>query len=700
MMTEPAQQRIAVARFLNVRSPRVVEHWDFTQIELLEWLEKEPRCKWEGTNEHPGWSPVRYDPPIRARENVKEVFALVLDYDKKATFDGVIQLWGRFLGLVYTTKSHDIGAHRLRVVLPLSRPCSADEYDRLWQWADRQSTLSDLKTDGQAKDASRFWYIPSPPENNTWRADRLHGSVLEVDATLPQADVPKLRLVQAPEPLTTDAKTQRARAYLARIPAAVSGDGGHTQTFNAVAHVMFGFDLDRDTTFSIIANDYNPRCDPPWSEKELQHKIKSVAERCQRERGYLLKPDRPPIHTTQAAADQAPELPDEHDVDWRSGCAHKKDGTLKRAYVNVERLVCFHPDYRGRFKLNEMTEDIWLDGKPMRESVVHDIRSDAEHKIGHTPSPSDVEAAIRKSAEFRPFHPVRDYLQKTCKWDGTLRISDVARDFLGTESPLHAVMLRRWMIGAVARALRPGCKLDTALMLFGDQGFGKSTFFSVLGGEWHADSFIDISNKDSFVQIHAAWIYEFSELENVVTGRSESRLKAWLTSTHDMYRAPYAKGAVRKARGVAICGTTNRQQILTDDTGSRRFWIVPVHKKIDTAALAVIRDQLWAEAVNAFESGESWWLDSDLECQREAANENFVDEDPWQEAISDHLSSPLLREITVASLLRDALKLDASRQDSWAQKRVARILRRMGWSRSRETDGERRWVYRRHGVLS
>src|SRR5678815_1633566 len=113
------------------------------------------------------------------------------------------------------------------------------------------------------------------------------------------------------------AKTQRARAYLARIPAAVSGDGGHTQTFNAVAHVMFGFDLARDATFSIIANDYNPRCDPPWSERELQHKISSVAAHCKRERGYLLT-DRPRIESTHTAASHAPPAPSDLDVDWTS----------------------------------------------------------------------------------------------------------------------------------------------------------------------------------------------------------------------------------------------------------------------------------------------------------------------------------------------------------------------------------------------
>ncbi len=685
----------SIARFTDLFNADVAEQMDVPWERVLRWLETKPTKRW--TDKCPGWSPAIYDPPHRAKENIKQVFGLVLDYDKAAIWDRVIALWQEFYGLAYTTKSHNIDRHRVRVVLPLSRPVTTDEYDRLWIWADRQSRNMDLITDAQAKDASRFWYEPTLPDGDTWRAMRLTGSPLDVDATLPQVETTPLRVVKPPEPLSTDAKVTRARKYLEKIPGAVSGNGGHTQTFNAVAHVMFGFDLDSDTTYSIIANDYNPRCDPPWSEKELRHKVNSCAKQCKRERGYLLKDDRTPVTTTQAAADRAPALPEEHDVDWRAHCCFKKDGTMKRAYQNVLRFVGHHPDYRGKWSLNTMTGEVWFDGEPMRETLVHDIRAAADHKLGYTPSPSDVLAAIQTAAEQRQFHPVQQYL-KSIDWDGTPRLAAMARDYLGSDSPLHAEMVRRWMIGAAARAMYPGCKLDTALMLFGPQGLFKSTFFAILGGDYHADSPIDISNKDSFQQIHAAWIYEFAELENVVTGRAESRLKAFLTSTHDMYRAPYAKAVVRKARAVAICGTTNRQQILTDDTGSRRFWIVPVSREIPRELLAECRDQLWAEARSCVEAGEPWWMDRELEEQRELANIDFEDDDPWRAVIADWLKAPTIKTVTITALLTDALKLDYSRQDRWAQMRAARALNVLGWKRQREATGDRRWFYVRPGM--
>lgn len=496
-------------------------------------------------------------------------------------------------------------------------------------------------------------------------------------------------------PVIADAqRIERARRYLERIPGAVSGDNGHTQTFNAVAAVMFGFDLDPDATYDLIVSAYNDRCDPPWSERELRHKVQSVAKTCSRERGYLLNADRRPIHTTEQAADRAPAAPpsDEPGLEWSQRILYNDKRKPKRGYANVLTFVRHHPDYAGQWSHNTMSGDVWFDGAPMRDTFVHDIRAHIDQRLGFSPGRDDVEAAIRTCAEERPFHPIQQYL-RSVDWDGTTRLSAMASDYFGAESPLAADLVRKWMISAVARALNPGCKVDTALMLQGNQGYFKSSFFAILGGAWHADSPIDIANKDSFQQIHAAWLYEFAELENVVTGRAESRLKAWLTSTHDMFRAPYARVVTRKARSCVICGTTNRQQFLTDDTGSRRFWIVHVSQMVSRELLAEMRDQLWAEAVAAYEAGESWWLDRDGDAVLESENEEYGEPDPWQEHIAKWLDNPGVAEVSMAYALESVLKLDAPKQDRGAQMRVARILNRLGWRRRREPGGARRWRY-------
>jgi hypothetical protein len=694
-MTQPANElRCSIARFTDLHHSEVVEQIDSSWDQFISWLEREPTEKWKGSSLHPGWSPVTYDPASRARNHVKRVYGLVIDYDKNGSWDTAKELWREHWGLIYTTKSHDVESQRFRVVLPLIRAVTGDEYDQLWRWADQRSRAVGLVPDANAKDASRFWYNPTPPPGG-WRAERLLGMPTDPDPILALLEPPKLRIVHPPASVSTDAKVRRASAYLARIAPAVSGDSGHTTTFNAVAHVMVGFDLDPGTTYQLIASEYNPRCDPPWSEKELKHKIQSVAERCERPRGYLLQ-DRPRIETREQAAAAAPAVAESLEVDWYSMLL-AKDGKIKRGYHNVLVFVRHFPEYRGKWSMDTMTNTPWFDGAPLRETLVHDIRAHADRRMGFTPSPADVEAAIATAALDRPFHPIQQYL-RSVDWDGEPRLSSMARDYLGSDEQLHAIMVRKFMIGAAARALRPGCKLDTALMLFGEQGYFKSTFFAILGGLWHADTFVDITNKDSFVQIHSAWIYELSELENVVTGRAESRLKAWITSTHDSYRAPYSRTVTRKARGVAICGTTNRREILTDDTGSRRFWIVPVARPIPRYLLAECRDQLWAEAVAAYEAGEPWWLDDETERSREAANAEFHESDSWHDRVAEYLAPPSVVEITVGELLEVALKIEIAKQGRWEQMRVSRVLRELGWKRVREARPPRRWKYIRGGL--
>lgn len=548
------------------------------------------------------------------------------------------------------------------------------------------------------RDSRQFLVEPSVhPSGGMYRWRAGHAPDEIAIASLPEAwlkiarQKSRNRPITVPSIITNDAKVERARKYLAKMPGAISGDSGHTATFNAVATVMYGFDLDEGTTYSLIASEYNPRCDPPWSEKDLKHKVRSAGEKSNRERGYLLQPNRAPVTTTQQAAD-AVRIEQTHQEPWDSEAVRKKDGSLKRAYHNIALFVRLFPDYCGKWSLNTMTGDVWFDGRPMRESLIHDVRAHIDQRMGFTPSSSDVLAAISSAAERQPFHPVQQYLDSV-DWDGQSRLVHMANEYFGCSGDLHAQMVRRWMIGAVARAMDPGCKLDTALMLFGKQGFFKSTFFSILGGQWHSDSAIDISNKDSYQQIHAAWIYEFAELENVVTGRAESRLKAFMTSTHDLFRAPYARTVSRRARGVALCGSTNREEILTDDTGSRRFWIVPVAHRIDRDALQHARDQLWAEARAAYDAGEPWWFDHAHEEQRELANIAFEADDSWLEVARDFLASPLIQSVTIGQVLGDALKIDAARRDRSAEMRAARVLKRLGWKRERQSDGERNWHY-------
>lgn len=138
-----------------------------------------------GDDVHPGWSPARFDPPRRADENVVSVTALVLDYDDCGTsFDDAIEVWRVFYGFVHTTRKHEPGADRFRVVLPLSREVSPDDYALLWRYAVH---IAGHQVDRKTRNPSRFWYVPGALNGGGFRCERLAGVMLDPDPLLVEA---------------------------------------------------------------------------------------------------------------------------------------------------------------------------------------------------------------------------------------------------------------------------------------------------------------------------------------------------------------------------------------------------------------------------------------------------------------------------------------------------------------------------------
>lgn len=85
-----------------------------------------------------------------------------------------------------------------------------------------------------------------------------------------------------------DQRIFRARRYLEKMSAGISGSGGHAATFRAALVLVRGFELPDHIAFELLVDDFNPRCAPPWSEKDLRHKIAQARDRSILESGWLL----------------------------------------------------------------------------------------------------------------------------------------------------------------------------------------------------------------------------------------------------------------------------------------------------------------------------------------------------------------------------------------------------------------------------
>ena len=226
-------------------------------------------------------------------------------------------------------------------------------------------------------------------------------------------------------------------------------------------------------------------------------------------------------------------------------------------------------------------------------------------------------------------HPVRDYLNGLT-WDRTPRLDTMLIDYLNADdTPLVRAMTRKHMVAAVARIMHPGQKYDYALTLSGPEGIGKTTIIKKLGMRWYSNSFSsgDVGNKESMEQIRGQWLIELGELVAVKKNTNEA-FKNFITTDVDKFRPAYARKAAEFPRQCVFWATTNERYYLKGDTGNRRFWTVyvkgwgedlPVKDVFEMTQADV--DQLWAEAVERWKQGETLYLPHDLDMQARALGE-------------------------------------------------------------------------------
>jgi putative DNA primase/helicase len=381
---------------------------------------------------------------------------------------------------------------------------------------------------------------------------------------------------------------------------------------------------------------------------------------------------------------------------------------LERHVANAISIFVRDPRWTDRIRFNDFAQAVEIEDPPWnaddrdagpttrRAWVDEDaVRAQAwlirEYQLSL--GRETVRDAIAVVARRRVVHPVREWLSEL-RWDGQLRVDNWFEKYLGCPADAYTSRVGRWfLLGAIARIMRPGCKVDTMPVLEGQQGAGKSTALRTLFGEgWFTDTPLDLSSKDRFVGLQGTWCHEIAELDSF-SRTDESRIKSFLSSPTDTFRPPYGRGVVTVPRQLVFAGTVNRDDYLRDETGNRRFFPVRCGR-VDLEALGRDRDLIWAEAFAAFESGAVWWPVGDelAACAEEQAAR--VQQDPWQSIISHAVS--IQTEVTVTQLLERHLNLEPGKIAQGDANRVAKILRLLGFRRvQRRTGAGRQWVYER-----
>ncbi len=352
-------------------------------------------------------------------------------------------------------------------------------------------------------------------------------------------------------------------------------------------------------------------------------------------------------------SDQWDDLPEE-ETDWLKELTVSSKGTFEATIDNASLVLLHDPDLRSRYYYDEFRERPVVSGDLPWEKLIKrssdcwmdsddsGLRRHLEKHYG-IESPSKIRDAVELAMLSCKRHPVREYLN-SLTWDGQNRMDTLFIDYLdAADNEYTREVTRKALIGAVARIYSPGCKHDHALVLVGPQGCRKSTTLAKLGRQWFSDSLYTVSGKDAYEQLQGHWIIEMGEM--AATKKAElEQIKQFMSKQTDSYRAAYARRTQEHPRQCAFFGTTNDNEFMRDSTGGRRFWPVVVTDKgreLGGMLTDEIVDQIWAEAVMRYEAGEQWYLSERVEQMARKVQEEHTEMNGKQGLIENFLDTLL-----------------------------------------------------------
>lgn len=350
---------------------------------------------------------------------------------------------------------------------------------------------------------------------------------------------------------------------------------------------------------------------------------------------------------------------------------------------NVRRILAVDQRFGAALWFDADAKSVMTDSRLWGDSDDNDLLSHLQGDYGIARMAMEpVRQGVDLHARSKSRAPLTEWLSSLV-WDGTERLPTWLADGYGCErSDYTAAVGRCWLISLVARAFKPGCQVDTMVVLEGAQGLRKSSSLEILGGQWYRAITQPFGSKEWLEAITGVvWLAEVADLSGF-RGRDLDHLKAALTTRVDRFRRSYDRRALDYPRRCVFTGTTNRDDWQADDTGARRFLPAAV-REVNLDFIRANREQLFAEAVHQFKAGTDWWEIPTKEAEQE--QEQRRDDDVWQPRIEMYLHGKV--STTVPDLLEFCLNIEPDKQDKRAQMRVSSILRSLGFIRKVERQG-------------
>ena len=614
----------------------------------------------------------------------RSMLTLDMDYGKPGGWDE-IDLLHDFQCCVYSTHKHTPEHPRLRMIIPLARDITEEEYPAVARMVAKEIGI-DL-FDDTTYEACRLMYWPSTSANGEFFYKTKDGPLLDPDAYLAkyadwrdvstwpvssrQSEAVRRSITQQADPLEKPGIVgafcraytieEAIETFLSDVyePSSMNGRYDYIPADSAAGVVVY------DGKFAYSHHATDPVCGKLLNAFDLVrlHKFRELDENV----GLDTPPGKLPsfkamgdfaladdkvkaVFAEERVAQASAEFSDE---DWQNGLELEKSGHVKNTLRNLTLILENDPNLKG-VVFNQLLDGMEIKGevpwnhpsKFWRDADDAQLISYVDAHYG-TFSARNYDIAVTKVADDRAYHPIREFIESLPEWDKVPRVDTLLVDYLGAGDTAYVrAVTRKTLCAAISRVLRPGCKFDSMLVLNGPQGVGKSTLIAKLAGEWFSDSLNlgDTKDKTAAEKLQGYWILEIGELAGLKKAEVET-LRSFLSRQNDIYRAAFGKRATPHLRQCVFFGTTNAESgYLRDTTGNRRFWPVKTpgsgkKQSWDLAHEEIL--QIWAEALVYVRQGEKLYLSPEMDALAKDEQREAMESDEREGLVREYLDTLL-----------------------------------------------------------
>lgn len=685
------------------------------------------------------WIPARFHGPRVVDSDVTAVTFAVFDLDAP-TREQLADIAHSLDGFAYLAHETHAG-DSYRLVLPLTEEVPAIEWPAVW---DAIVKRFDLPADITCRNLSRLYFCPSKPEGADFKIFTGEGKHLawrELDLTFgggspiaafQQAthaaasalvEPVNLRegLIDLEEMRRTIAALRKpeSRAMLdtilagRRLTEGFPGDVGFRDSALIKACALLatapqGRPYSADSVVALLhgsirAMDTEPEGLDHWLNLAKQKYLRKVAERL--ERDQMRDSDKASILRVLGFGEKPESL-----EGWRKDLIwgpKDKDGNatgLRQTGSNAGVIFQCAPDFKGAIRFNALTRDIEVSSGPLQGRPSASLDVEAKNWLAHSEfqlhiNTFEIREQLLAVARRQEFDPLREWVEKLPPHDGVARVEDFFELHMVAQGPreyLKAIS-RCFLISCIARAMEPGCEVQNAPILVGEQGCGKSRSLKALGQPFFTDSKITMGDKDSQILISGHWIVELAELAGWRAVDNET-IKGFISRSTDKFRPPYGHTMESFLRRCVFVGTTNEEEMLSDPTGNRRWWPVKVGQ-INVDAVARDRDQLFAEALVMYRAGRQWHLTPAEASLAKTHAEAFLTTGGAraEQIVAWFAAKPPAERPTCLSifeLMSNVFAIPSAQLSRALQMEGARALRDLGFVKGRKRiAGKPQWMY-------